>query len=255
VVYVTRKEDVDPHNQIPKSVPYHGSRLKRAFSTDVVELHSDPTVFGVSAGNVLLASDQNLGVCSLSFVKNGRNYVVTNAHVGCNIPQGGAFCNIALVEPVTNRTVAVGPVVWSSGLTQGRIAQNDLSLVLAEYCSIEPYTIYNVSQPISGMSHFVPGNTTYWFMWNGVEFNCAYPEYTAAASAINVEGVAIDYEDFWVLQMTKGASAPGQSGALICRTDNGRDVVACGIVFGGSAPNLIFAFSFDTAFSAAYDAV
>src|SRR5216683_1415765 len=255
VAYVSRKESVDGADRVPDELPFPGSGGASRMKTDVVELITPPTAFGVEAGNVLLASDQNYGVCTLTFVKNGVGYALTNAHVGCNIAQGGSFCGLSLVEPVTNKIMPVGPVIWSSGLAPGSVARNDAAAARADSFPVDPYRVFGVRQPLAGTSHFVPGNTTYWFMWNGVEFNCAHPELIAHPAAIDVEGVTIDYDGFWVLHMTKGASAPGQSGSLLCRTDAGDSVIGCGIVFGGSAPNLLFAFSFDEVFSQVYSAL
>jgi hypothetical protein len=256
VVYVTKKERVSASDRIPETIPaISRSRVKTPIQTDVVELQSDPAAFGVMAGNVLLASDMNYGVCGLSFNKNGTGYVLTNAHVGCNIPQGGAPCTLNLLNPGSNQPLPVGPVIWSSGLVPGQVATNDAAIARADQIAVEPYQILNVAQRLSGTSHFVQGSTTYWFMWNGVEFDCAYPEPVLHPAWINVEGVNIQYDGFWILQMTRGASAPGQSGGLICRTDNGTDVIGCGLIFGGSAPNLIFAFPFDKAFDQAYSAL
>jgi len=214
-----------------------------------------PTAFGVNAGNFLIASDQNYGVCGLSFTKNGVGYILTNAHVGCNIPGGGTPCSLSLLVPGTNQVSPVGPVVWSSGLSAGQIAQNDIAVARADHIAVDSYQILDVQRSLDGTSHFVQGGTSYWFMWNGVEFDCANPEPVIGPVSIDVEGITIQYEGFWVLEMTRGASAPGQSGALICRTDNGTNVIGCGLVFGGSAPNRVFAFPFDAAFEQAYSAL
>jgi len=254
IAYVSRKESVAAADLIPEELPFAaggGPHMK----TDVVALAGTPRAFGLEAGNVILASDQSYGVCTMTFVKNGVGYALTNAHVGCDIAGGGSFCGLSLVEPVTNRVMPVGPVIWSSGLAPGQVARSDAAVARADSFPVDPYQIFGVQQPLAGTSHIVPGNTTYWFMWNGVEFNCAYPETIAHPAAIDVEGMPIEYDNFWVLHMTKGASAPGQSGALLCRTDAGNSVIGCGIVFGGSAPNLLFAFSFDEVFNQIYAAL
>ncbi len=255
VAYVSRKESVGSADRVPDELPFPGGGAASRMKTDVVELVTRPAAFGVEAGNVLLASDQNYGVCTLTFIKNRVGYALTNAHVGCDIAGGGSFCGLSLVEPVTNKVMPVGPVIWSSGLAPGQIAHNDAAVARADAFPVDPYKLFGVSQSIAGISHLVPGNTTYWFLWNGVEFNCAYPELIAHPAAIDVEGMTIEYDGFWVLHMTKGASAPGQSGSLLCRTDGGDSIIGCGIVFGGSAPNLLFAFSFDEVFQQIYAAL
>jgi len=256
IVYVSKKEHVDSSELIPRVVDKApGTQIRNAIRTDVVELTSMPTAFGVRAGNVLVASDQNYGVCGLSFFKNGVGYVLTNAHVGCDISQGGAPCSLSLLTPGTNELSPVGPVIWSSGLSAGQVAQNDAAVARADYIAIDPYQIQNVRRRIDRRSHFAQSNITYWFMWNGAQFDCAYPEPVMHPAGIDVEGISIEYEGFWILQMTRGASAPGQSGALICRTDNETDIIACGMIFGGSAPNFIFAFPFDSAFEQVYSAL
>ncbi|WP_204276942.1 hypothetical protein, partial [Escherichia coli] len=51
----------------------------------------------------------------------------------------------------------------------------------------------------------------------------------------------VSYTRFWQLQMTQGAAAPGQSGALLCRTVADR-IEACGLVFAGVAPTFLWVF-------------
>ena len=252
VVYVKKKQQVPADDLIPKTIRISGQRGNLDMKTDVVELKGALSAFNVRAGNVLLASDQMYGICTLAFMKGSGSYLITNAHVAYNIPAGGTPCELSVMEPVTNRLILVGSPVWMSGLSPNQVAQSDAAVIRTDGSLIDPYQITGFDQRISGTSHFVPGNTTYWFMWNGVEFNCSYPEPATHPTVVDVEGVAIEYADFWTLQMTKGASAPGMSGALICRTDPGDKVVGCGIAFGGSAPDILLAYSFDNVFQDIY---
>jgi hypothetical protein len=159
IAYVSRKESVAAADRIPGELRFAaggGPRMK----TDVVELAGTPRAFGLEAGNVLLASDRNLGVCTLTFVKNGVGYALTNAHVGCDIAAGGAFCGLSLVEPVAHRVMPVGPIIWSSGLAPGQIARNDAAVARADVFPVDPYRVFGVRQPLAGTSRIVPGNTT-----------------------------------------------------------------------------------------------
>jgi len=256
VIYVLKKENVAAPDRIPETISIVANRRKTAtLKTDVVELIDVPKTFGVRSGNVLVASNRHNGVCGLSFTKNGAGYVLTNAHVGCDIAHGGSPGNLSLLDPGSNQLSLIGPVVWSSGLSPNTVAYSDAAVARADYLPVDPYQIFNIQQQISGTSHFVQDNTTYWFTWNGVEYECAHPEQVVHPANIDVEGVTVQYDNFWILQMTRGTAAPGQSGALICRTDNGSTVIGCGLIFGGSAPNLIFAFSFDELFGQVYTAL
>src|ERR1700730_9255387 len=166
VAYVSRKESVGSADRVPDELPFTGGGAASRMKLNVVELVTRPAAFGVEAGNVLLASDQNYGVCTLTFIKNRVGYALTNAHVGCDIAGGGSFCGLSLVEPVTNKVMPVGPVIWSSGLAPGSVARNAAVAEGRHRSRVAPCRVFGVRQPLAGTSHFVPGNTTYWFMWN-----------------------------------------------------------------------------------------
>jgi hypothetical protein len=256
VVYVSKKHHVNDVDKIPSTIPAISGRWKKhGLKTDVVQLHSPPSAFGVRSGNLLVTSDRKTGVCGLAFTKNNVGYVLTNAHVACDVAHGGAPRLLAEVDPLSSQALAIGPVVWHSPLSPNAVASTDVAVTRADYVQVDDYRIIDIQQQIGGTSYFVEDNTAYWFSCNRTIFECAHPERMVQGGVIDVDGVGIQYEGFWLLHMTRGASAHGQSGALICRTEADGRIIACGLVFGGSVPDKIFAFSFDTLFQQVYNAL
>ncbi|MET2827402.1 hypothetical protein [Mesorhizobium shangrilense] len=255
VVYVHKKENVDPSDLIPPHVTDPRSDSD-TIQTDVVALIGRPRTFGVRSGNIIVGADNVAGVCTIGFEKSGAQYILTNAHIGRDVAQGGQLTSLRVLDPQSGRYVALGPAVWASQLPAGGLVDSDIAVAIAQSTDVDPFEIQGITASIDRQGNFASGtNFTFWFIWNGVEFECAHPEPVSEPSWIDVEGVQIQYQDFWILQMTKGASAPGQSGALICRTDLSGSIIACGVVFGGSAPDRIFAFSFQKSYEIAINAI
>ena len=95
---------------------------------------------------------------------------------------------------------------------------------------------------IDGIDTF--SNYRYWYVVNGRTFSCARPERVVGVATILVDGMALSYAEFWQFTMIEGAATRGHSGALLCRSF-GAEVIACGLIFGGIEPNLVFAFPFN----------
>lgn len=250
IVYVVKKMDVEEEQRIPSSIKaiHNNDALPKDIPTDVVEIFSRPQTFGARAGNILISSAGKQGVCGFAFVKDQIGYILTNAHVGCDMTHGGAPSLLSLINPPTGQLIRVGPVVWSSGLNPQRIATDDSAVARADYVPVDPAMIINMPQPVTGEG-VISGDqsVTYWYSVNGATFLCGHPEPIAYPASIEVDGLQIRYQNFWVMQMLQGIVGPGHSGSLLCR-DGPSGPIACGLLFGGSAPTKVFAFSFKPIF-------
>src|SRR5258708_34656982 len=91
VAYVSRKESVGSADRVPDELPFPGGGAASRMKTDVVELVTRPAAFGVEAGKVLVASDQNYGGCTLTFIKNRVGFALDKPHAGCDSLGGGSF--------------------------------------------------------------------------------------------------------------------------------------------------------------------
>jgi hypothetical protein len=256
VVYVVKKQEVEHRHRIPKQIPALTKRSASpsAIRTDVVEVANFPLAFGARSGHLLRAFDNDIGVCGLSFVKNGNGYIVTNTHVACDVVRG-IYGNPALLDRTQNMFLDVGPVVYWTPMRTDRFVIDDTAVVRADNIVVDHFMVLDTAAPISGFGSIAQAmNATYWYSVNGTVFQCAHPEWVVGGAPVRVDGVVFNYDQFWQLQMTSGAAMRGHSGALLCRTDNGR-ILACGLVFGGIEPNFIYALPFAAAYKRAFDAI
>lgn len=245
IAYVLNKGHVAGSQRVPRAItlPAQGGNRSRIVKTDVVELSSAPRAFGVRTGHIIQGFDGDIGVCGLVFSRAGQRYLMTNAHVVSNVAWNGNFGRIRLFDRVSQTFVDAGVPRYISPLRPGQIVAADVALVAvpADLAADEMH-ILDFAQPIArlGPVSEAPG-INYWYSVNGVLHQCAFPEAVEVEALARVDGTHLRYTRFWQLQMTSGTAAPGQSGALLCRTVAG-SIEACGLIFGGVAPTHIWAF-------------
>lgn len=252
IVYVKNKERIPRRYLVPLRLPV--PLRANDVETDVQQLPAPPEVFGVRSGHIVRAADMDLGVVGLVFSKSGRDYALTNAHVACDVSQGGRAGYMQFLERSSSAYRPLGPVVFATPLNPNLLATSDLAIIGVDHYQIDPWMVLDVPMPTQ-RGVIRPGNGEYWYSVGGKVFICGFPEQVVKHVDIRVDGTVIKYARFWQLRMRSDSpSAPGQSGALLCQSiANG--ILACGMVFGGSQPGYIFAFSFETFFDRAWAAL
>jgi hypothetical protein len=258
VAYVTKKSRIHGNGRIPRhfNLATHKDR-PYSIKTDVVEVHNIPCAFGARSGHLLRAFDGDIGVCGLSFVKNTRGYLITNAHVVCDVAHGDTVGNIdpGLLDRETNTFFDVGPVIYATPIHPGMITTTDFAVIRSDNITVDHFMILDIPQPIKSLGPIVQTpNVGYWYTVNGTSFSCSFPEPIVTTATIIVDGVPVPYAKFWKLQMVQGAAMKGHSGALLCRNQGG-DITACGLIFGGIEPNYVYAFDMRPIFNSAWDLV
>ena len=246
VAYVTRKGGATGEDLIPLAFDVQmpdGSTL--TLPTDVVELPATPQALGMRAGHVIRAADGDIGMCGLTFSKDNRSYIATNAHVVANLRLGFPG-EPAVQDPATMHFKQIGRRIYISDPANLPM-EEDLAIVEARFVEVDRHAVVGESRPIAGFSNFVgTSNSRFWYTVNGVKILCSDPQPTVAdiPVPILVDGATFPYANFWRLQVDQGMVAPGHSGSLIC-TGTGRSIVACGMLFGGEPPSYVYAFPID----------
>jgi hypothetical protein len=245
VVYVRKKEEVPAGRTIPSSYTVSLGGRSSKLLTDVIELPDVPRAFGLRSGHLLRARDGDHGVCGLTLTLNQRRYMLTNAHVVADIARQWVSGPPEALEPGSLRYLPVGPVRYVSPMPPKLAVNEDLAIVEVSELAIDAMGIVDIKYPIARFGSFEEAPAgRYWYVVNGSVYDCAFPEPLLQGSIVSVlvDGRAMPYTGFWKLQIMSGGSAPGQSGALICR-GSGRKIEACGMVFGGVQPHFVYAFS------------
>jgi hypothetical protein len=255
VVHVERKHSKLPKkDRVPKRViQRQGRNHLRTYRTDVVVAPGIPTAFGARSGHRLRSFDNEIGVCGLSFRKNSVGYLLTNSHVVCAVAQGGVADRVRLFNRNSSQYEDVGPVVYATPLRPGTTASDDAAVVRSESVVVDDMRILDLGQPVLGFGSFNESlQSIYWYPVNGDIIWCDKPQPIVGGCDIVVDGVIVRYTQFWQLRVCRGASAHGHSGAVLYRT-HPDGFVACGLLFGGIEPGVVFAFpiipTFDRAWS------
>lgn len=247
VVYVRKKKDVPTADRVPRAFRVSFGGRSSVLLTDVVELPDVPRAFGLRSGHLLRARDGDHGVCGLTLVSNHRRYMLTNAHVVADMARQWVSGPPDALEPGSLRYLSVGPVRYVSPMPVNLAINEDLAIVEVSDLAIDAMRIVDIKFPIARFGTFEEAPAArYWYIVNGSVYDCAFPEPLLQGMTVSilVDGRSVPYTGFWKLQIMSGGSAPGQSGALICR-GSGRRIEACGMVFGGVQPHFIYAFSMD----------
>jgi len=246
--YVARKEQVAPEDAIPKQIDWLATdgRTADTIATDVTELGSEPATFGLRSGHILRAFDNDVGVCAVAYTNGGRKFLLTNAHVVVNAAAGGAAGPVDVLNRTDGQFYRFGVVANASQLRPGIVTTHDVARIEVNPAfTVDDFMILDLDNDIDRLEGIETLSAhRYWYRVNGQQFECAFPERVVGSVIISVDGIHVPYAEFWQLQMVAGAVGKGHSGALLCRSD-GTEVVACGLVFGGVAPNLVFAFPFN----------
>lgn len=253
--YVLRKtNELSRNDRIPKTITA-GVKRKRRIKTDVVLLSRAPRLFGARSGHKLRAWDNDKGTCALSFRKNGRNYLLTNAHVVADLSQGGVAGVVELRDRQTGEYVLVGEVIYGTPIVSGFPVDDDAAAIDANAIKIDAMKTLDSEADIVGFDNFNPNYPDkYFYNVEGRIIECVAPEPVLTPVQIAVDGLVVDYVRFWSLSIVNGAIAPGHSGALVYRNGS-NGLIGCGLLFGGAVPNIAFAFPIRRSFQRAFDAL
>lgn len=245
IAYVLEKGNFTRGERVPKSfrVPMPEGAKSRIVVTDVVEVPSQPTAFGVRSGHILQGFDGDIGVCGLVFSHGGRPYMLTNAHVVSRVSWDPSFGRVRVFNRVNQSFVDAGLPGYISPLRPGQIAAADVSAIaIRQDLEADEMRVLDFDAPIAGLRAVdETPSLRYWYSVNGLIHECAFPEWVEIEVPTHVDGTQVLYTRFWQLQMINGTAMPGQSGALLCRTIGNR-FEACGLIFGGIQPSYIWAF-------------
>lgn len=249
IAYVSRKVRALAEDRcLPDSITCYrkNGSLAGTVNTDVVELKGSGTAFGIRSGHIIRGFDGDLGVTAVSY-RNASNQerLLTNAHVVVDVANGTSSLP-SFLNRVDGQFYQLGNIAAVSNLVANQQTTHDVAVIaVPDAYEIDHFMVQDIQNDIDEISGIsTMSSHDYWFVVNGRTFRCAFPERVVGAVPILVDGVIIPYAECWKLQMTQGASAPGQSGALLCRT-SGTDIIACGLIFGGFEPNFILAFPFN----------
>lgn len=247
-VYVQTKSDDPTLGEIPPAIPVLNKLGRKVgeLATDIVEVAEVPRLFGIRSGHSLLAFDRDLGVVGLSFEKAGRRYILTNAHVACDLARGGVSGDMAWRLGAT--ATRLGPVVYASRMLGVPMATEDLAIIHVDRnVAVDPYWLDLVNVRVDRADDLRQNGREHWFVAHGRLYRCANAEPIDTPTVVSVDGIQLTYGRFWQFGIVQGDPQPGISGALLCRTV-GRRFVACGLVFAGVPGQFVWAFPFRTAF-------
>jgi len=238
IAYVGRKGDTDPAQRIPSSVRVRFSNgRERDIPTDVVELVSPPRLLGMRAGNVIVSADREQGMCGLTFEHQGQRYAATNAHVVSNMRTGILPGQPGVIDPGTQRPRSLGTTLYFSRVQPGGDTAEDLAMIHVTDVPVDPLGLVGEAAPIRAFADFarMPA-ARFWYNVNGARILLESPQPVVNQRVrITVDRAVFFYNSFWALRIVSGLIAPGHSGSLVC-AGNGNQIVACGMLFGGSLP-------------------
>ena len=245
-VYVVRKDDVPPEARVPPRIELRGAdgRVIGSVETDVVETGGEPDVFGLRSGHRLLGFDREAGTAGLTFTKDGADYALTNAHVVCDVAHGMRHGPVSWLSAGAG-PVHLGPVVRATPLRPGVSTDEDVAVIRIDSgAPIDAAWVDVTNAEITQMDVIRWTDQDVWYVAKGRRFACTAPEPVESGRLVRVDGVVIRYTGFWQFRVVDGASAHGHSGALVVRSSESEEHVACGLVFGGVAPGYVWAFPF-----------
>jgi len=244
-VFVEEKRDVPSDEMIPSLIEMRNRRgdIIDVIKTDVIEMGGKPAPFSTCSGNRILAFDNDVGIVTFAFQKGANQYLLTNAHVAADVSQNELSGPMRRWDEASQQWVKLGNVIRLSPLNSGKVARADLAVILVDDpAGIGDAEILGIANKVDRIDILRSDSGPHWFVANGA-FACASPEPILTQVNVVVDGVTIAYDGVWQALMTQGQSHPGISGALLCRYSGGH-TVACGQIFGGIAPNYIWAFPF-----------
>lgn len=248
IAYVTRKHDVDPNQMLPSEVKVRLPSGKiRSLPVDVIELPSHPRALGMRSGHIIRAGDGELGICGLTFIRDGSQYAATNAHVVANMKTQRFYGEPAVFDPGRSQYRPIGRTVYISAFPADTPTIEDLAIIRVDHVQVEALGLVGEMAPISGFASFLDLSAAeFWYNINGSRISLDAPQRAVGTGiGLLVDGELFRYTDFWALRVTQGIIAPGHSGSLVC-TGTGKNIRACGMLFGGAPPTYAYVFPIES---------
>lgn len=243
-VHVTTKHDVPGAGRVPRTLTTRDSKGRRhEFVTDVIEVGGKPELFGMRSGDRVMAFDRDLGLAGLVFEKAGRAYVLTNAHVVCDVANLGNSGIAGWYDPPA-LTRALGPVVSWTRIEPGRPASADAAAIeVGNPGLLDPYMVAGSEVPIDSVASMRSFSVPVYLPAMGSFLECVEPEPVLGDTEVAVDGTVVAYRQFWQVRNVDRLARPGLSGGALLRRVKG-GFQACGLVFGGVPDDYLWAFSF-----------
>lgn len=228
--YVMRKGPGHPGEEVPPhlELAYEDGRERGLIATDVCEIGEEPAALSIRGGNVMLGSDNELGTVGLVFRRDGRDFLVTNAHV---VTDPGVPPGLVSVR-MPNGSTALGQVRAMNDLT-APVLTSDAALVEMPAGSVSPRKFRGTELELTDFGDFVPNDPrTFYFVSKDFIHAAKWSAHVPGAAAVNIDGHSKSCLDFHKLALAVGQVGPGNSGSVVfCQTHGG--LLATGLLFGG----------------------
>lgn len=257
VAHVSRKGGaISPDHMIPSTVDIGEAGGGMPLPTDVVALGGMPRTLAARAGDTIWSADGEYGTACLTFLKNGKGYVATNAHVVANIDKGRFYLPNVMNPASGPAPLTLGNIAYMSPFAPGLSAREDLAIIETTAASVDHLGMVGEPAAIARVSGFEVASAPYWYNVNGMRVGLGQPQPSppGVPTPMLTDGIWYPYVNFWMLSVTQGQVQHGHSGAVICRGD-GNDISACGILFGGVLPGVAYAFELQPIFKRAYNRI
>lgn len=256
IAHVTRKGGQIPAGAvIPPLVDLTATPVAAHVATDVLELAGMPQALGARSGDIVWSRDGDFGTACLTFIKNGRGFVTTNAHVVANIARGQFLLPNVMRPAGSPAPLTLNALPYMSSFGPGQMAREDMAIMETSAAGVTHLGMVGESSAIARIDSFQPNpGARYWYNVNGarVWLGSPQPSPPGISTPMLIDGIWYPYVNFWVLRVTAGQVQHGHSGAVICRGE-GNAIAACGILFGGVLPGTAYAFQLQPTFKRAYD--
>jgi len=255
VAYVSRKGEVAESEVLPQAVDIDADGQTGQLATDVCELVGLPRALTARAGDTIWSGDGDFGTGCLTFIKNGKGYVATNAHVVANIAQGRFFLPNVMRPAGSAAPLKLGRMTYMSPFGPGLNAREDFAILETGQGQVQHLGMVGEPSPIAEIASFASNlGARYWYNVNGMRVVLGQPQPSPVGitTPMLIDGVWYPYANFWMLPVLAGQVEHGHSGAVICR-GSGNAISACGILFGGVLPNIAYGFQLQPTFRRAYD--
>ena len=228
--YVMRKGPDHGAESIPPTLEldYKDGRSLGLIATDVCEIGEQPIAFSVRGGNAMLGSHNRPGTVGLVFRSNGRDFLVTNAHV---VTDPGVVPGLVSVR-LPNGGSAMGRVITINDLTP-QVLTSDAACVELAAGTVSSRMFRGIEIAMTGVSDFTL-NDTRKFLFVSKEFIHAarWSAMVPGRAEITIAGQQKFCMNFHKLRLTHGSVGEGNSGSVVfCETQAG--LLAVGLLFGG----------------------
>jgi len=228
--YVLKKGEYEAGQGVPASIELdYGNGARRGrIATDVCEIGGEPEGFLLRGGNVIVSDDNENGTVGLVFRRDGRDFLLTNAHV---ITDPGA--KPGPVTVTSTQGVEVEGIVTRLDDLEADEIKSDAALISVPPDSVEPGTFQQQSLRLESCGEILNNDKRKFFYVSDNEERAA--EWLAAVpgkTEVKIDGRKLPYARFHKLKMVKGQCGPGDSGAVVfCKSSTG--LTAVGLLFGG----------------------